>query len=446
YYTTPLKIVDIILENRTWLDGVRAITYFGKLETSVVQGGSVIVGVYVEAKEKVRREVMASRGTSRGAAGTIGKGRLGKSGSSGDEKQKRLKWSSEDTKEEDKDKGKGIMSRGEDEDMKKKDKKEREREWKETMGSWKRDNKDDIERIEEWKRKERSIDLRMRVIEERVDELESKMVNIIDAMEAREKKEEERRREYEVINTSAVGVRERDSRGNINNRSESGRSRDWSIMSEDRLSWKEVKGIKKLMLDKEKVERRNNVVIKGMEVSGNETDWLRKVLIAKISSEEEKKEIMDNKNRLKGERIFEERKTQAEIKEWAQVQRSKGKEIKIGFGKVRIEGQWRWWEDVIRGKGLYSQEKIMEEVMCINEFWLSQEKEGEREGKGGESRERRSYRVRREIGFWNVAGILRKDVCFWNYLKSICETWLEEEGWVKIHRHSKNRPSVKRKT
>ncbi|RLU24211.1 hypothetical protein DMN91_004421 [Ooceraea biroi] len=126
------------------------------------------------------------------------------------------------------------------------------------MGSWKRDNKDDIERIEEWKRKERSIDLRMRVIEERVDELESKMVNIIDAMEAREKKEEERRREYE-----------------------------------------------------------------------------------------------------------EERKTQAEIKEWAQVQRSKGKEIKIGFGKVRIEGQWRWWEDVIRGKGLYSQEKIMEEVMYM---------------------------------------------------------------------------------
>ncbi|EZA53343.1 hypothetical protein X777_06423 [Ooceraea biroi] len=215
------------------------------------------------------------------------------------------------------------------------------------MGSWKRDKKDDIERIEEWKRKERSIDLRMRVIEERVDDLERKMVNMIDAVEAREKKEEERRREYEAINTSAVGVRERDSRGNISNRSESGRSRDWSIMSEDRLSWKEVKGIKKLMLDKEKLERRNNVVIKGMEVSGNETDWLRKVqdffknklkvrctimhirrsgqvLIAKISSEEEKKEIMDNKNRLKGERIFvehdltwEERKTQAEIKEWA---------------------------------------------------------------------------------------------------------------------------------
>ncbi|EZA51726.1 hypothetical protein X777_09482, partial [Ooceraea biroi] len=84
--------------------GMNAITYFGKLETSVVQGGSVIVGVYVEAKEKIgRREVMASRR----AAGTIGKGRLGKSGSSGDEKQKRLKWSSEDTKEEDKDKGKG---------------------------------------------------------------------------------------------------------------------------------------------------------------------------------------------------------------------------------------------------------------------------------------------------------------------------------------------------
>ncbi|EZA53829.1 hypothetical protein X777_06703 [Ooceraea biroi] len=78
------------------------------------------------------------------------------------------------------------------------------------------------------------------------------------------------------------------------------------------------------------------------------------VLIVKIESEEEKQDILANKNRLKGDRIFvehdltwEERKRQEEIKKWAIEQRYKGKEIKIGFGKVRVEGKWIWWEEMI---------------------------------------------------------------------------------------------------
>lgn len=61
-----------------------------------------------------------------------------------------------------------------------------------------------------------------------------------------------------------------------------------------------------------------------------------KVLIAKLNTEEEKREIMKKKNRLKGGSIFiendlswEERKVQERINTWAKLQRGKGKDIKI---------------------------------------------------------------------------------------------------------------------
>lgn len=42
-----------------------------------------------------------------------------------------------------------------------------------------------------------------------------------------------------------------------------------------------------------------------------------------------------------------------------------------------------------------------------------------------------------KIIFWNIAGLLRKDKDFWNYLKeydiiNLMETWIEENGWKKI--------------
>jgi len=65
---------------------------------------------------------------------------------------------------------------------------------------------------------------------------------------------------------------------------------------------------------------------------------------------------------------------------------------------------------------------------------LSQEETGTRE-KGG-----RKVIIEKEgkrMIFWNVAGVIRKDEEFWEYVKeydyvSLEETWLEGKGWEKL--------------
>lgn len=73
------------------------------------------------------------------------------------------------------------------------------------------------------------------------------------------------------------------------------------------------------------------------------------MIVARIENEEKKEEIMANKNRLRGERIFikndlswEERKVQERINRWAKEKRNRGEDIKIGFGKVRVRGIWKY--------------------------------------------------------------------------------------------------------
>lgn len=95
-------------------------------------------------------------------------------------------------------------------------------------------------------------------------------------------------------------------------------------------------------MEKERDERRCNIVIKGMNVEeGNDGKvWVQEflkerlkvecrinkylisgsVIVARIKNEEKKKEIMANKNRLRGERVYiennlswEERKVQERI-------------------------------------------------------------------------------------------------------------------------------------
>jgi len=146
--------------------------------------------------------------------------------------------------------------------------------------------------------------------------------------------------------------------------------RSWrSNNSENRLSTKEVNKLRKMILDKEKKERKNNIVIKGANPVGDLSKWVqkflkdslevdyglgqvkisRRVVIVKLGSEERKREIMQKKNKLCGGNIFiendltwEERKSQREIRVWAKQQRAKGKRIKIGYGKIRVNGEWKY--------------------------------------------------------------------------------------------------------
>lgn len=125
------------------------------------------------------------------------------------------------------------------------------------------------------------------------------------------------------------------------------------------LSDKEVDKIKRWMSEKDKEERRCNIIIRGIEetkeMEGDKNKgctWLRewfrdkleveckveecrvsgKVIVVKLSNSEQKEEIMKNKNRLRGGSIFiandlswEDRKIQEKINRWAKEQRDKGK-------------------------------------------------------------------------------------------------------------------------
>jgi len=75
--------------------------------------------------------------------------------------------------------------------------------------------------------------------------------------------------------------------------------------------------------------------------------------VVNLNSSEDKKEIMKGKSKLKGGNIFidndltwEERKTQERINKWVKEQREKGKEVRSGLARVRIEGKWRRWEKI----------------------------------------------------------------------------------------------------
>lgn len=77
------------------------------------------------------------------------------------------------------------------------------------------------------------------------------------------------------------------------------------------------------------------------------------VIIVKLDRKETKREIMRNKNKLKGETIYiendltwEKRKIQERISRWAKIQ--KGKEVKIRMGRVKIDNAWRLWADIER--------------------------------------------------------------------------------------------------
>jgi len=130
--------------------------------------------------------------------------------------------------------------------------------------------------------------------------------------------------------------------------------------------------------DKDREERRRNIIIKGVKIPreiGDDrraTAWAAEliknkldvearvlgcresgaVVVVRLEDEETKKMVMRNKNRLKGEKIFiendlswEDRNVQGRINWWVKEQRRKGMEVKVGIGRVRVKGIWWAWGD-----------------------------------------------------------------------------------------------------
>jgi hypothetical protein len=81
-----------------------------------------------------------------------------------------------------------------------------------------------------------------------------------------------------------------------------------------------------------------------------------KMMLAKIESWEQKKNIMLSKSKLKekkGERMYidddltkEERETQKKLRELAREERDRGKRVKIGYRKIQINGDWFRWDKI----------------------------------------------------------------------------------------------------
>jgi hypothetical protein len=147
----------------------------------------------------------------------------------------------------------------------------------------------------------------------------------------------------------------------------------------EKADWtKRMKMIEEKMEQREKKERKNNVIITGIGAkSGNiergMEEWLErelgvkvnvkeefkinkdKMMLAKIESWEQKKNILLNKSKLKekeDERMYidddltqEERETQKKLRELVREERNRGKRVKIGYRKIQINGEWFRWDE-----------------------------------------------------------------------------------------------------
>ncbi|KYN09162.1 hypothetical protein ALC57_18744 [Trachymyrmex cornetzi] len=169
---------------------------------------------------------------------------------------------------------------------------------------------------------------------------------------------------------------------NVYSRTGSVCSGRWSEGSIGRLNGKEIGAIRKLMREKEREKRKCNIVIKGFDWKGNKEiekgkerakkfikeklvvdteviSWRMSgpVAIISVGNEDMKREVMKNKNKLRGGKIFfendlsfEERRTQVLINKWVKTQENKGEDIKIGYGRVKIRRIWKAWNEIERGE------------------------------------------------------------------------------------------------
>jgi hypothetical protein len=154
------------------------------------------------------------------------------------------------------------------------------------------------------------------------------------------------------------------------------REEKWQAKEAD---WMErMKMIEEKMEQRKKKERKNNVITTGIGgIRGNVERGVKeelereigvkvnvkeafkinkdKMMLAKIESWEQKKNIMLNKSRLKeikGERVYiddhltnKERKTQRKLKDVAREERDRGERVKIGYRKIQINGEWFRWDE-----------------------------------------------------------------------------------------------------
>lgn len=234
------------------------------------------------------------------------------------------------------------------------------------------------EEVKVWKEEKETVREEIKGLKEIIKECEKKISRLEERTTELENWE---KAGIEEGGTSGEGSEREDGRSIYSYRS--GRSSVTGRSSGgSRLSDREVDKIKRWVVEKDREERRCNIIIKGVRVpEGARKDrkegkeWAAAlikekigvecgvvgcresgtVVIVKLENEEAKKEIMRNKFKLKGDRIYiendlswEERKIQEKINKWAKGQKEKGLEVKVGVGRVRVRGIWRPWAEMER--------------------------------------------------------------------------------------------------
>jgi len=271
-----------------------------------------------------------------------------------------------------------------------------------------------VRELKGWEEEKRKIREEIHSMKERIREYEEKLSRIDTRMseveEWRREKEEEEHSD-EKFSSREESVKSLYSAGRARGES-CGRS-EGEVSVGSGLSVREVERIKRWVSEKDREERKRNVIMKGIGIPkevGNDrkkcVDWVTdllkdklgleikvtgcresgKVVVVKLEDEEEKKKIMRNKYRLKGSSFFiendlswEERNTQGKINKWAKEQRVKGLDIKVGIGRVRVKGIWREWEDIER-EGLRGGRERIEEGNREVEEDEGETREGEERG------------------------------------------------------------------
>jgi len=343
-------------------------------------------------------EVMAGRngGTGTGEAGKVGRPRTvdksqrklvleeGKG-------KKRVTFSEEEERKED------IISIGREEweDLKKEVRELRER-WEE--------GEKRLKEVEErkigWEERFKGIEVGCEDLGKGIGEIKEKIKEI----------ETEIRREIRDKGDSR-GSSERGFR-NSSTRDSSRESSSRGSRVSERISEKNIVVLKRIIDERDRDMRKENIVIKGWEAKKINREVVEefiegklgikvrvkrcwksgKVVVASLMEEEMKKEIIRSKKKLKGERIFiendltfEERKRQERIVRWAWEEKGKGKMIKVGLGKILFEGKWWKWEVIEKE---WERRKVSEGV-GRGERRDEGKEEGTSEGESGEEREAR---------------------------------------------------------
>lgn len=140
----------------------------------------------------------------------------------------------------------------------------------------------------------------------------------------------------------------------------------------------EVRKLKRIMEEKEKKERKNKMIIKGLnpgksglkeeakallkkEFGANDSikdvqvigkEWEREVIIVEMEKWEEKEKIMKKKSKLYGRNIFiehdltkEEKEVQRRLRERARKEREGGRKVRVGYRKMYIESELYVWDE-----------------------------------------------------------------------------------------------------